>query len=98
MCVVLVSEWACECVRARAAWKPHTAITPPAPQVSIWRDGRHVDLSVELRVPESLVPAHSHDVKPDYYMYAGAHGRRQRASASWLHPHISVGRHHFSCC
>ncbi|KAI8476024.1 MAG: trypsin-like cysteine/serine peptidase domain-containing protein [Monoraphidium minutum] len=37
----------------------------------IWRGGRAQDVQVELRVPQQLVPAHSHDVRPDYYIYAG---------------------------
>ncbi|KIZ01125.1 Protease Do-like 10 [Monoraphidium neglectum] len=37
----------------------------------VWRDGQHLDVSVVLSVPEQLVPSHSHDVRPDYYIYAG---------------------------
>ncbi len=37
----------------------------------MWRAGRHLEVSVTLRVPRPLVAAHSHDVRPDYYIYAG---------------------------
>ena len=40
-------------------------------QIKVWRDGQHVDLAVSLSTPKKLVPIHSHDVKPDYYIYAG---------------------------
>jgi len=39
--------------------------------VRAWRGGRHLSLGVGVRVPEQLVAAHSHDVRPDYYIYAG---------------------------
>eukprot|EP00877_Chromochloris_zofingiensis_P007489 jgi/Chrzof1/2994/Cz12g07110.t1 len=40
-------------------------------QVKVWRDGKHMELSVTLSTPKQLVPVHSHDVKPDYFIYAG---------------------------
>lgn len=37
----------------------------------VWRAGSHLDLQVRLSTPKQLVPVHSHDVKPSYYIYAG---------------------------
>lgn len=37
----------------------------------VWRKGQHMDIQVVLRVPQQLVPAHSHDCRPQYYIYAG---------------------------
>jgi hypothetical protein len=37
----------------------------------VWREQQHLNLEVNLVVPDQLVPVHSHDVKPSYYIYAG---------------------------
>eukprot|EP00879_Flechtneria_rotunda_P006596 GHRR01006931.1.p1 GENE.GHRR01006931.1~~GHRR01006931.1.p1 ORF type:complete len:409 (+),score=114.47 GHRR01006931.1:1331-2557(+) len=37
----------------------------------VWRDGQHLTLPVVLSTPHQLVPVHSHDVKPSYFIYAG---------------------------
>lgn len=38
----------------------------------VWRDGKQHLVQVVLRVPQQLVPAHSHDHKPEYLIFAGA--------------------------
>ena len=56
----------------RAALKhAHPHPSARVPQARVWREGRHLEASIVLGVPQQLVPAHSHDVKPDYYIYAG---------------------------
>jgi hypothetical protein len=40
-------------------------------QVMIWRDKQHLQVEINLVVPAQLVPVHSHDVKPCYFIYAG---------------------------
>jgi hypothetical protein len=40
-------------------------------QVNVWRDGAHHSLQVHLSTPHQLVPNHSHDIKPTYFIYAG---------------------------
>ena len=40
-------------------------------QVKVWRDGALQSLQVQLSTPHQLVPNHSHDVKPSYFIYAG---------------------------
>lgn len=42
-----------------------------AAQVKVWRGGELRSLQVHLSTPHQLVPNHSHDVKPSYYIYAG---------------------------
>jgi hypothetical protein len=44
---------------------------PAAAQVKVWRNGELRSLQVHLSTPHQLVPNHSHDVKPSYYIYAG---------------------------
>ena len=51
---------------------PHGSPPPVQPtQARVWRGGRHVDVTVPLRVKRELVPAHSHDLRPEYFIYAG---------------------------
>ncbi len=48
--------------------------TPPSlscPQIGVWRDGAALTLPVRVSVPHHLVPPHSHDLKPRYYIFAG---------------------------
>lgn len=40
-------------------------------KVMVWRDQQHLQLEIRLVVPDQLVPVHSHDVRPSYYIYAG---------------------------
>lgn len=40
-------------------------------KAGIWRDGRALVIPVQVRVPKRLVPCHSHDEKPKYYIFAG---------------------------
>ncbi|GLI64114.1 hypothetical protein VaNZ11_007289 [Volvox africanus] len=40
-------------------------------KISIWRDGAALELTLRVRVPQHLVPIHSHDQKPKYYIFAG---------------------------
>jgi hypothetical protein len=40
-------------------------------QVKVWRDGALHTLQVTLSTPHQLVPNHSHDIKPSYFIYAG---------------------------
>lgn len=42
-----------------------------AAQLKVWRDGQHVELPVQLSTPHQLVPVHSHDLKPHYFIYGG---------------------------
>lgn len=42
-----------------------------AAQVRVWRGSELRSLQVHLSTPHQLVPNHSHDVKPSYYIYAG---------------------------
>lgn len=49
----------------------HTAHDVTCTQARVWRGGRHLDVQVVLRVRQELVSAHSHDVRPEYYIYAG---------------------------
>jgi hypothetical protein len=40
-------------------------------QLKVWRNGQHVELPVQLSTPHQLVPVHSHDLKPHYFIYGG---------------------------
>lgn len=40
-------------------------------QVRVWREGEHLEVDVRLSTPNHLVPIHSHDVKPSYFIYGG---------------------------
>jgi hypothetical protein len=42
-------------------------------QLKVWRNGQHVELPVQLSTPHQLVPVHSHDLKPHYFIYGGEH-------------------------
>ena len=37
----------------------------------MWRAGAALDVAVRLSTPRQLVPAHSHDAKPQYLVFAG---------------------------
>lgn len=50
---------------------PHAPIPPHPPQVGVWRDGAALELPVRVSTPRQLVPLHSHDVRPRYFIYAG---------------------------
>jgi hypothetical protein len=40
-------------------------------QLKIWRQRQHLTLPVTLSTPHQLVPVHSHDIKPSYFIYGG---------------------------
>ena len=40
-------------------------------QVGLWRDGMALELPVRVSTPKQLVPLHSHDLRPSYFIYAG---------------------------
>jgi len=42
-------------------------------QLGIWRDGSAIPggVQVQLSAPKQLVPVHSHDAKPHYFIFGG---------------------------
>ena len=49
----------------------HTPRTQTTHQLRVWRAGAALDVAVRLSTPRQLVPAHSHDAKPQYLVFAG---------------------------
>lgn len=40
-------------------------------RLKVWRNGQHGEVDVRVSTPKQLVPIHSHDVMPTYFIHAG---------------------------
>eukprot|EP00882_Tetradesmus_deserticola_P018709 GHRQ01020094.1.p1 GENE.GHRQ01020094.1~~GHRQ01020094.1.p1 ORF type:complete len:426 (+),score=236.79 GHRQ01020094.1:1316-2593(+) len=60
-----------EAVRINFGHLVSQAFNGEVAMLKVWRNGQHVELSVQLSTPHQLVPVHSHDLKPHYYIYGG---------------------------
>lgn len=60
-----------EAVRINFGHLVSQAFNGDVAMLKVWRDEQHVELPVQLSTPHQLVPVHSHDLKPHYFIYGG---------------------------